>query len=76
MSARSAEPHRITFYLIEVAEAFHALWGYGNKNTDMRFIVDNDINLTSARMYLAKSVGYIIASGLKIFSIMPLEEMK
>ncbi|KYW99145.1 arginine--tRNA ligase [Ehrlichia ruminantium] len=76
ISAKTAEPHRITFYLIEVAEAFHALWGYGNKSTDMRFIVDNNINLTSARIYLAKSVGYVIASGLTIFSIVPLTEMK
>ncbi|QGR02557.1 arginine--tRNA ligase [Ehrlichia ruminantium] len=76
ISARTAEPHRITFYLIEVAEAFHTLWGYGNKSTGMRFIVDGDINLTSARIYLAKSVGYIIASGFKIFSVVPLKEMK
>ena len=76
ISAKTAEPHRITFYLIEVAEAFHALWGYGNKNTDRRFIIDNDINLTSARIYLAKSVAHIIDSGLKIFSITPLKEMK
>ena len=75
-SAKAAEPHRITFYLISVAEAFHALWGYGNKNADRRFIMDGDINLTSARIYLAKSVGYIISSGLKIFSIIPLKDMK
>ncbi|AHX04809.1 arginine--tRNA ligase [Ehrlichia japonica] len=75
ISAKTAEPHRITFYLIEVAEAFHVLWGYGNKNANRRFIVDNDINLTSARIYLAKSVAYIISSGLKIFSILPLKEM-
>ncbi|AHX03630.1 arginine--tRNA ligase [Ehrlichia chaffeensis str. Heartland] len=75
MSAKTAEPHRITFYLIEVAEAFHVLWGYGNKNANRRFIIDNDVNLTSARIYLAKSVAYIISSGLKIFSIVPLEEM-
>ncbi|AHC39274.1 arginine--tRNA ligase [Ehrlichia muris] len=75
ISAKTAEPHRITFYLIEVAEAFHVLWGYGNKNTNRRFIVDGDVNLTSARIYLAKSVAYIISSGLKIFSILPLKEM-
>ena len=76
ISAKTAEPHRITFYLIEVAEAFHALWGYGNKNADRRFIIDNDINLTSARIYLAKAVAYIIDNGLKIFSITALKEMK
>ena len=75
ISAKTAEPHRIAFYLIEVAEAFHVLWGYGNKSANRRFIVDNDINLTSARIYLAKSVAYIISSGLKIFSILPLKEM-
>ena len=76
LSAKTAEPHRITFYLIEVAETFHMLWGYGNKDVNRRFIVDGDINLTSARIYLARAVAYVISSGLKIFSIVPLEEMK
>ncbi|QXK91930.1 arginine--tRNA ligase [Neoehrlichia mikurensis] len=75
LSAKTFEPHRIAFYLIEVAEAFHVLWGYGNNNANMRFIIDDDINITSVRMYLAKAVSYVIASGLAIFSISPLEEM-
>ncbi|KJV68840.1 arginine--tRNA ligase [Candidatus Neoehrlichia procyonis] len=75
LSAKTFEPHRIAFYLIEVAEAFHVLWGYGNNNVNMRFIIDDDIHITSARMYLAKAVSYVIASGLTIFSISPIEEM-
>ena len=75
-SAASCEPHNIAFYLLEVAEAFHAVWGHGNKNADMRFVIDHDIQTTSARIYLAKAAAIVIASGLSIFSIVPVDEMR
>ncbi|WP_339046281.1 arginine--tRNA ligase [Candidatus Mesenet endosymbiont of Agriotes lineatus] len=75
-AAKAYEPHKISFYLTEVAEKFHILWGYGNKNLNMRFIVDDNIVLTSARIFLAQAVASVIASGLSVFNIEPLEEMR
>jgi len=75
ISARLCEPHRITFYLLEVAEAFHVLWGYGKSNLNMRFILEDNLNLTAARMFLVQAVAHIISSGLSILNIQPLEEM-
>uniref|UniRef100_A0A3B0IWP0 Arginine--tRNA ligase n=1 Tax=Wolbachia endosymbiont of Aleurodicus dispersus TaxID=1288877 RepID=A0A3B0IWP0_9RICK len=75
ISARLCEPHRITFYLLEVAEAFHVLWGYGKSDLNMRFILENNLNLTAARIFLVQALAYVIASGLSIFNIEPLEEM-
>ncbi|QKX02920.1 arginine--tRNA ligase [Wolbachia endosymbiont of Litomosoides sigmodontis] len=75
-SARLYEPHRITFYLLEVAEAFHVLWGYGKSNLNMRFILEDNLSLTAARMFLVRALAHVIASGLSIFNIEPLEEMR
>lgn len=75
-SAESHEPHGVAFYLIEVAEAFHMLWGCGVKNLEMRFIVEGDVQTTSARIYLAIATSLIISAGLSIFSIAPMEEMR
>ncbi|OAB81421.1 arginine--tRNA ligase [Wolbachia endosymbiont of Laodelphax striatellus] len=74
-AARLYEPHRITFYLLEVAEAFHVLWGYGKSDLNMRFILENNLNLTAARMFLVQALAHVIASGLSIFNIEPLKEM-
>ncbi|GHM58275.1 MAG: arginine--tRNA ligase [Candidatus Mesenet longicola] len=75
-AAKACEPHKISFYLTEVAEKFHILWGYGSKNLNMKFIIDDNIALTSARIFLAQAVASVIASGLSIFNIEPLEEMR
>ncbi|MDB1135424.1 arginine--tRNA ligase [Candidatus Anaplasma sp. TIGMIC] len=75
-SSCNYEPHHITFYLMEVAEAFHTLWSYGNRDVNMRFIVEGDIHTTSARLYIAMATAIVIASGLTIFSITPVEEMR
>nr|CAH7764510.1 unnamed protein product [Callosobruchus chinensis] len=75
ISARLCEPHRITFYLLEVAEAFHVLWGYGKSDLNMRFILENNLNFTAARMFLVQALAHVIASGLSIFNIEPLKEM-
>lgn len=75
-AAKTYEPHKISFYLTEVAEKFHVLWGYGSKNLNMRFIIDENIALTSARIFLAQAVANVIASGLSVFNIEPLEEMR
>jgi arginyl-tRNA synthetase len=70
------EPHRIAFYLQDVAAEFHGLWNKGNEDKALRFIIAEDSQLTSARLALVKSVAIIIASGLFIFNVEPVNEMK
>ncbi|OEY86920.1 arginine--tRNA ligase [Wolbachia pipientis] len=76
ISARLCEPHRITFYLLEVSEAFHVLWGYGKNDLNMRFILEDNLSLTAARIFLVQAVAYTIASGLFILNIKPIQEMR
>lgn len=75
-SAATLEPHRIAFYLQEVAAAFHALWNKGKEEDSLRFIIDDNDALTYARLALVKAVSVVIASGLKVFNVEPAEEMQ
>lgn len=75
-AAKSHEPHRIAFYLSDLAGAFHSLWNKGKENSTLRFIVVDDRELTIARMSLIKAIALIIASGLEIMGIQPVEELK
>lgn len=74
-AAAAHEPHRIAFYLGELAALFHAYWNRGNDDASLRFIqADNDA-LTAARFALIRSVALVIASGLGILGVTPLEEL-
>ncbi len=75
-AALSHEPHRIAFFLYDLAAAYHSLWNKGKDNTDLRFIVAQDRELTRARMALIHGVATIVASGLGIFGVTPVEEMR
>ncbi|UWI83070.1 arginine--tRNA ligase [Wolbachia endosymbiont of Howardula sp.] len=75
-SAIQCEPHKVTFYLIEIAEIFHSLWGCGQNNIHMRMILYDNLLLTAARIFLVQAFLYILADGLDIMNITPLEEMK
>jgi arginyl-tRNA synthetase len=70
------EPHRIAYYLHDVAAAFHGLWNKGKDHTYLRFIDPEDRAITSARLALVKGVAMVIASGLELFGITPLQEMR
>ena len=70
------EPHRIAYYLHDVAAAFHVLWNKGKDNTHLRFIDPEDRATTIARLVLVKGVATVIASGLELFGITPLQEMR
>ncbi|MBX7145900.1 MAG: arginine--tRNA ligase [Alphaproteobacteria bacterium] len=74
-AALAKEPHRIAYYLFDVAAAFHALWNKGKDNTTMRFILDNQPNLTQARLSLVRAVSLIIKNGLAVMGITAIEEM-
>ncbi len=75
-AAEAGEPHRIAFYLYDLASAFHALWTRGKDETALRFVVPDDRVLTLARLALVRGVGIIIASGLRLIGVEPVEEMR
>ena len=75
-AAEAHEPHRIAYYLNDVAAHFHALWNKGRDDTSLRFLVAEDGNLTMARLALLTGVATIIASGLGVFGVTPAEEMR
>ncbi|MBT5373324.1 MAG: arginine--tRNA ligase [Rhodospirillaceae bacterium] len=75
-AAEAHEPHRCAFYLSEVAAAFHGLWNKGKENEGLRFLVTDDLELTNARMALVRAAAMVIASGLDIFGVEPVEEMR
>lgn len=69
------EPHRLVFFLIDLAAEFHSFWSKGNDQPSLRFIIPDNTELTLARLVLAKSVSIVIKSGLEILSIEALEQM-
>ncbi|MFO0389980.1 MAG: arginine--tRNA ligase [Alphaproteobacteria bacterium] len=75
-AAAALEPHRIAFYLQDVAAAFHGLWNLGNDDISLRFIIKDDIQLTASRVMLADAVSNVIASGLLVLGVEPVEEMR
>jgi arginyl-tRNA synthetase len=74
-AAAAHEPHRIAFYLYDLAAAFHGHYTRGGES-GLRFIVEEDIELTRARLALVQAVGFVIGSGLKVFGVTPVEEMR
>lgn len=75
-AAQTSEPHRIAFYLMDLAAQFHGLWNKGNDDASLRFIVPGDKNLTRARLVLIKSVQTVLQSGLAVMGCKPLEELR
>ncbi len=74
-AAAAREPHRIAFYLYDLAAAFHAYWNAGNDDPDRRIIVVNSDETTSARLFLAAAIGQVIANGLSIMGVTAAVEM-
>jgi arginyl-tRNA synthetase len=75
-AAATGEPHRIAFYLFDLAAAFHALWNRGNDAPDRRFLLADDAETTAARLALADAIGQVIRNGLGIMGVTAAEEMK
>ena len=75
-AALSHEPHRIAFYLYDLAAEFHALWNRGNDDPERRFLIENNPQLSRARLELALGVGQIIRSGLALMGVAAAEEMR
>ncbi len=76
IASTAREPHRIAFYLYDLAAAFHALWNVGNDRPDRRFLVVEDPQATAARLFLASAIGQIIHNGLAIMGVEAVSEMK
>ena len=76
VAARNNEPHRVAFYLYELASDFHGLWNKGNDDTTLRFVQDGDAATTQAKIALIRAVGVVISAGLGILGVTPVEEMR
>ncbi len=74
-AAAAREPHRVAFYLYDLAGAFHAYWNVGNDRPEKRFIVAQDGKLTAARLYLAAQIGQLLKNGLSLLGVEAVEEM-
>jgi arginyl-tRNA synthetase len=75
-AALAHEPHRIAFYLYDLASEFHALWTKGNDLPHLRFIIENDSIITMARLALVEGVVTVIASGLALLGVQAPDEMR
>ncbi len=74
-AAEAHEPHRVTFYLQELAAEFHSFWNRGRDDATLRFLIENDRELSFARLALVKAMATVIASGLAVMGVEPVEEM-
>jgi arginyl-tRNA synthetase len=75
-AAVAHEPHRVAFFLNDLAAAFHVLWSRGNEDPARRFVVADDRRTSTARLALAQGVATVIASGLAVIGVAPAEEMR
>ena len=75
-AAQAHEPHRVAFFLADIAAEFHAHWNKGNENAALRFVITDDRELSIARAGLVLAVAHVIASGLDVMGVAPVEEMR
>ena len=74
-AAEAHEPHRLAFYLYDLAAAFHGLWTKGREAPGLRFLIEGEPSLSAARLALVRGVQLVIAAGLGIFGVKAVEEM-
>jgi len=75
-AAAAQEPHRVAYYLHELAATFHSLWNKGSDNASLRFVREDAAELTGARLALVQAVATVIASGLQVLGVEPVKEMR
>jgi arginyl-tRNA synthetase len=75
-AAAAHEPHRIAFYLYDLASEFHALWTRGRDLPYLRFIINNDVQITKARLAMVQGVVTVLASGLAVLGVDAPSEMR
>ena len=76
IAARGHEPHRIAFYLYELASDFHSLWNKGNDAPQLRFLQEGAPEASAAKIALPRAVSVVISAGLAILGVTPAEEMR
>ncbi|MGD7473438.1 DALR anticodon-binding domain-containing protein, partial [Ralstonia pseudosolanacearum] len=76
IAAKGHEPHRIAFYLYDLASDFHGLWNRGNDDQSLRFLQEGDSDTTQAKIALIRAVAIVISHGLGILGVTPAEEMR
>ncbi len=74
-AAMAHEPHRIAFYLYDLAAAFHALWNRGNDDPQRRFLLENNPLVSRSRLELARAIGQVLKNGLSLMGVEAAEEM-
>ncbi|MDY7097434.1 MAG: arginine--tRNA ligase [Pseudomonadota bacterium] len=74
-AAKAREPHRIAFYLYDLAAELHAFWNLGNDSPQKRFIVEQDTGLSAARLFLADAIGQVLRNGLGVLGVEAVESM-
>ena len=75
-AARANEPHRVAFYLYDLAGTFHSLWNKGNEEPTLRFLQVDDPDTSQAKIALLQAVCVVISAGLGILGVKPAEEMR
>ena len=76
IAARNNEPHRLAFYLYELASVFHGLWNRGNEDPGLRFLQEDNPATSQTKIALARAAGVVISAGLGILGVNPAEEMR
>ena len=76
LAAKHHEPHRVAFYLYDLASEFHSLWNRGKEDPDLRFLQDDKIDVSQAKISLIRAVSVVISAGLDILGVTPMEEMR
>ncbi|MDD2705527.1 MAG: arginine--tRNA ligase [Acidocella sp.] len=75
-AAEAREPHRVAFFLYELAGDFHALWNAGRENASLRFLQEDKPEETAARIALVEATAIVLRSGLAVLGVKPVEEMR
>ncbi len=74
-AAQAHEPHRLSFYLYDLASEFHTLWNRGKESPQLRFILNDRMHVTLARLALLCVIRYVLGNGLRVLGVRPVEEM-
>jgi arginyl-tRNA synthetase len=74
-AAQAHEPHRVAFYLYDLAAEFHSLWNKGKESPQLRFILKEEVKTTMTRLAFLRVIRYVLANGLRILGVRPAEEM-
>jgi len=76
IAGRTNEPHRVAFYLYDLASDLHALWNRGHDEPGLRFLQEGDAATSQAKIALARAATVVISAGLGILGVTPVEEMR